>query len=512
MMPFLTALTLLAPASAAGGATGTYGLTFRPDYVDPALSYTLEGWSILATTHTPLLTYEHVDGPGGTRLVPGLAEAMPEVSADGLTYTLRLREGLRYSNGREVRARDFEHTVKRILTLESGGSAFYLGIRGAERYVRRRRARADISGIVTDDASRTIRIDLTEPDGSFPYVLAMQFAGVVPAGTPFQNLSRRPPPGVGPFRIVRSGRRALLLRKDPAFAIPGIPQAALDAITVRYGARHGTVDIHLDPPPRRLRTGDRYFERDTLTSFYFFLNHRLAPFDDPQVRKAVNFALDKPALKFRFGDLFTPGCTFLPPGVPGYEQRECPYGDPNAGPQLDRAREMIRAAGAAGARVTVYGHDEPPGRGLTIDFANTLRAIGLRPRLRIVEASVYFTTIGNQRTRAQAGFANWFADFPHPRNFLFLVDGDTIQRTNNQNFGNVDDGVLNDLLDRVNVAPIDEVAPLAAEADRRIVDEALVAPFGYRKLAFLFSARVPPECRALHLLYSVDLARLCVTG
>jgi peptide/nickel transport system substrate-binding protein len=510
MMPFLTALTLLGPAPAAGGATGTYGLTVRPDYVDPALSYTFEGWSILAATHTPLLTYEHVDGDAGTRLIPALVEGMPEVSADGRTYTLRLREGLRYTDGRDVLARDFEHTIKRVLNLESGGSAFYLGIRGAERYVRRGRARADISGIVTDDASRTIRIDLVEPDGSFPYILALQFAGLVPAGTPFQNLSRRPPPGVGPFRIVSSSRRRLTLRKDPGFAVPGLPQAALDAITVRYGARHGTVDIHLDTPPRRLRTGDRYLERDTASTYYFFLNQRLRPFDDIEVRRAVNLALDKPALKRQFGDLFTPGCTFLPPKIPGYEARDCPYGDPNGPPQVERAREMIRAAGAQGARVRVYGNDESPSRGVTFAFARMLRAVGLRPRVRIVEASVYFTTIANQRTRAQAGFANWFQDFPHPRNFFFLVDGDWIQPTNNQNFGNVDDPELNALLDRVNVAPLDQLAGVAAEADRRIVDQAHVAAYGYRRLGYLFSERVPPQCRALHPVYQVDLARLCV--
>ena len=513
MMPLralLVSLALLAAAPAAEAATGTYGLTSRPDYIDPALSYTLEGWSILWSTHTPLLTYDHVDGDAGTRLVPGLAEAMPDVSPDGLTYTLRLREGLRYSNGREVRARDFEHTIKRTLNLEAGGSPFFFGIRGATRYAERGRARADISGIVTDDAARTITIRLTEPDGSFPYILAMQFAALVPSGTPFQNLSRRPPPGVGPFSIARSGRRSLLLRRNPGFAVPGLPSAALDAITVRYRARHGTVDVHLDPPPRRLRTGDRYLERTTLSSYYFSLDHRRPPFDDVEVRRAVNFAVDKPALRRLFGDLLTPACTFLPPGLPGYEARACPYGDPNGPPQVERAREMIRAAGAEGARVNVYGNDETPSRATTFAFARMLSAIGLRPRVRIIEASVYFTTVGNRGTRAHAAWGNWFADFPHPRNFFFLVDGDSIQPTNNQNFGNVDDPQLDALLDRVEQAPLDQLAGVAAEADRRIVDEAHVAPYGHRRLGFLFSERVRPECRALHPLYEVDLARLCV--
>ncbi len=506
----LATLALLVLAPAAPAATGTYGLTASPDYVDPAVSYTLEGWSVLRAVYTPLLTYEHADGEAGLRVIPGVAEAMPEVSPDGRTYTLRIREGLRYSNGRAVQARDFEHTIKRVLNLESGGTAFYLGIRGAERYVRRGRKRGDIAGITSDEASRTIRIQLNRPDGSFPHVLAMQFAGLVPAGTPFENMTYRPPPGVGPLRIGRSGRRSLVLHKVADFSLPGVPQAGLDRIDVRYRARHGTVDVHLDPPPRRLRTGDRYLERTTLSTYYFFLNTRLAPFDDVEVRRAVNLALDKPALEREFDGFFTPGCTFLPPGIAGYRDRPCPYGDPNGPPQTERAREMIRLAGAEGTRVTVYGNDETPSRGLTRRFAGMLRSIGLRPRVRIVEASVYFTTIGSQRTRAHAGFANWFADHPHPANFLFFLDGDLIQRTNNQNFGNVDDPDLNLLIDRVWDAPLDEVADIAAAADQRIVDEALVAPYGYRKLGYLFSERVPPQCRALHPLYDVDLARLCV--
>ncbi|MDQ5807481.1 MAG: ABC transporter substrate-binding protein, partial [Actinomycetota bacterium] len=328
----LAILALLVAAPAASAATGTYGLGSQPDYVDPALAYTLEGWSILRATHTPLLTYEHADGDQGMRLIPGVAEAMPEVSPDGLTYTLRVREGLRYSNGREVRARDFEHTIKRVLKLESGGAFFFFDVRGAERYARR--GSGDIAGIVSDDAARTIRITLARRNGWFPHALAMQFAGLVPSGTRARNLTYRPPPGVGPYRIARSGRRSLRLEKVPDFAVPGVPQAALDAIDVRYRAQHGTVDVHLDPPPRSMRTGERYLERDTLSTYYFFLNHRLRPFDNPDVRRAVNFALDKPALQRVFGGLLTPACTFLPPAIAGHEPRECPYGDPNGPPQV----------------------------------------------------------------------------------------------------------------------------------------------------------------------------------
>ena len=63
-----------------GAARSTSRLTSFPDYVDPQLSYTVEGWEVLWNVYTPLLTYKHVKGKEGTQVVPGLAEDMPEIS------------------------------------------------------------------------------------------------------------------------------------------------------------------------------------------------------------------------------------------------------------------------------------------------------------------------------------------------------------------------------------------------------------------------------------------------
>ena len=57
-------------------------------------------------------------------------------ASDGKTYKLKLRSGLKYSDGKAVKASDFEHSIKRVLNLESGGSSFYLSIVGAEKYIK----------------------------------------------------------------------------------------------------------------------------------------------------------------------------------------------------------------------------------------------------------------------------------------------------------------------------------------------------------------------------------------
>ena len=102
-----------------GTLNGTYA-SF-PDYLDPALSYTAEGWTAMADVYIPLLTYKHAEGTEGSEVIPGLAKEMPKITNGGKTYTLFLRPGLKYSDGSPVKASDFPFAVERMFKLNSGG-------------------------------------------------------------------------------------------------------------------------------------------------------------------------------------------------------------------------------------------------------------------------------------------------------------------------------------------------------------------------------------------------------
>ncbi len=503
-----------------GEATFNYG-SF-PDYLDPALLYTVDGLQAIAATHTPLLTYPRTEGAEGARLIPGLAEALPEVTNGGRTYTLRLREGLQYSDGSPVRARDFEHSIKRVLNLESGGSSFYQTIDGATEYLDAGRARGDISGIRTNEQRREIEIDLTEPNGQFPFILSMWFASLVPSDTPFENLTNNPPPGTGPYRITEvNGTRSFTMERNRNYVeIPGLPNAGLDKITVDVvqnqtrsvqDTQRNRVDFVTEPPPGDALTTfeetapERFRSVTANSTYYFFLNQRTKPFDDVRVRQAIHYAIDKRALARLYGGELEPGCNFLPPGMQGYERIEpCPYGDPRQAPNVERARQLIQEAGADGERVTVYGNQEDPSRPVANYLADVMNQIGLRARPRILDGAVYFTTIGNQETKAQAGFANWFQDYPHPGNFMFLVDPDSIQPTNNQNYSNVDDPQVRRALDRLDRQDISEAAPGYAQVDRRIVEQAHTVPYGHRRIPIITSERIAFDQVMYHPVLGVD--------
>lgn len=521
--------------SDSGGATAeggeiTISQTSQPDYLDPALSYTVNGWEPMWLVYTPLLTYAHEEGTAGSELIPGLAEDMPEVSEDGKTYTLTLRDGLTYSDGTEVKASDFERTIQRVLNLESGGSGFYQAIEGAEDYLAGNDPEADISGIETDDQSGEITITLTDSDASFANVLAMNFAGLVPGDTPFKNLTESPPPGVGSYEITESvPNRQFVMEKVDTFGdleIDGVPGANIDKITTEIiknpqqqaqDVLNGDLDYMQDPPPADLKptvieqADERYEEYTTASTYYFFMNTQLAPFDDPLVREAVNYGIDKPALARLFAGELAPGCTFLPPGMPGYDEAldttECPYGDPTQPPDIAKAQDLIKQAGAEGAKVTAYGNNDDPTDKVTEAYADMLNEIGLDAEVEILDGGVYFQTIGNASTKAQTGFLNWFQDFPHPLNFYFLVDGDSIQPTNSQNPGNVDDPMINDTTDDLELEnDLEAVADQWAELDQYLIEppQSYIAPYGHRKLATFVSERMDFEGIVQHPVYQND--------
>ena len=374
----LTALALVAAAVGAagcgnsegeeGGKAGgsiTIAQTSQPDALDPAIAYTSNSWEPLWLVYTGPLTYRRAEGAAGAELIPGVAEALPEISADGKTYAFKVRKGLKYSNGAPVKASDFEHAIKRVLSMESGGTYLFEGIEGASEYIEAGDPDGDISGIETDDETGEVTVTLTAPDGSFSNVLATSFAGLVPADTPFSNQTKTPPPGVGPYAITKSvPNREFVMEKVAGFDIPDIPKGNVETITtkiVQSPSRQaqdviaGRLDYMQEPPPTDLAAqikaahGDRYKEWPTLSVSYFFLNHDLPPFDDRKVREAVNVALDQRAIARLFGGRLNPVCSLVPEGIPGRAELDpCPYGDPDGPGDTAKAKRLVEEAGATG--------------------------------------------------------------------------------------------------------------------------------------------------------------------
>jgi peptide/nickel transport system substrate-binding protein len=170
---------LVSPGMAQAGGTFRYSLDTDIDYVDPALAYYVPTWEIEYATCAMLVNYPDAPAPRGARLVPDGAAGMPTISADGKTYTFRIRSGRKFSNGRPIDARHYAYALNRSLNKRMSGPAqpFYDDIVGAKAVISGNALKA--SGIRVLPRNR-LRIRLTKRAPDLLARLAMPFACAIP--------------------------------------------------------------------------------------------------------------------------------------------------------------------------------------------------------------------------------------------------------------------------------------------------------------------------------------------
>jgi len=494
------------------------------DSLDPGLAYSVESWQSLWNVYLGPYGYRRANGATSSNIVPALAEAMPDISGDGRVYEFRLRKDLRYSNGKPVRAADFAYAIRRLYLLDSVGASLFDDIAGTGVAAARRGV---ISGIETDDYSRSVTVRLKRRSADFINALASVFAAPVPQSTPDRDQTLEPIPSTGPYEIsdVKWPREFTLTRNRFFRATETVPPTNPDRIVVSIidGDKES-----LD----RLATGDADYatapiaaasleqakskkqlqlrDNTDASTHYFFLNTTLRPFDDVRVRQAVNYALDRRHLVEIFGGRAVASENILPPRYPSYRKHNLyPY-------NLARARALVRQANAKGARVTIYAPTQPAqARAAVLYLSEQLAAIGLKPSAapKLLPPARYWTTIGNKSTRAQIGYAYWTQSIPHPLAwFASLLSGDKQSPFANTNYSFADSSDLNTSIDRLNSEPelTAEVNARWAALDRRAMRWAPLAPFMNTRSLDAFSNRIDLHCYVSNVLYGVDYGRLCL--
>ena len=498
----LAAAAALSLAACGSGSDGKEGGVLRatfgsfPDYLDPALSHSEEGWTAIYNTYVPLLTYNHADGKAGSEVIPGLARELPEISSDEKTYTFQLRDGLRYSDGTPVRASDFKRAVERVFLLNSSGSPFYTDIVGAEEFAKTRKG--EISGIEADDKTGEITIKLVRPRGTFLQELALPFTAPLPAGTPVEDLSADPPPATGPYEITASNPgRGWSYARNPYWAkangkaMPDLPGGHVNRIevTVQRNAATQVADVEAGryewmenmPPPdlyaqvKAEFEGTQFREEPTQSTYFFWMNTTEAPFDDVRVRQAVNHAVNPEALERIYAGTLVGTQQILPPGMQGYEKYELyPY-------DLEKAKEMISEADPADREITVWTDDEVTQEEAGAYYAEVLKDIGFDTKLQVLNADNYFSVIGNASTPdLDTGWASWFQDYPHPNDFFQpMLSEESIFPTNTSNLARIAVPRLSKKIDALAEKPLDaQVEDEYAELDKEFMELAPWAPYG----------------------------------
>jgi peptide/nickel transport system substrate-binding protein len=492
------------------------------------MGYTTQAWEADWISYTGLTTYAHVNGPGGGTVIPGLCLALPQITDGGKTYTCTLRKGLVFSNGAPVKASDFAYTVERAIKIPWGGSGQFITaqIKGATAYSQGKAK--TISGITTNNSTGQIVIHLNAPYGAFDNVLAFPPMGIIPSGTPFKNEPNNPPPGVGPYEITNIVPNASFsVVQNPHWAsmhIPGIPAGHVN-VNVKIDSNveanalavlNNSADVFdwADTIPGSLVTqiksqaANRFQQVDLGGStYYIFLNSKAKPFSSELARQAVVTGLDQNAMNRLGSGTLVPACYFIPPGLVGHSSAPCPYGNPASGGNLAEAKKLVQQSGMAGTPVTVWSETRQPRQQWMTYYTQFLNQIGFKATQKVIADATYFTTIGNLKLNPQTGFADWNEDFPNPIDFYLLLSGQAILPTNNQNFGQVNDSLINSedaKLGQVPSAQLNTIASQWQALDQYTAKKAYLAVFGYQTFPKFTSSRINYGALIFHQVYGWD--------
>ncbi len=433
------ALMALMPFSASAqdmpAKGGDIVVTYKDDIttLDPAIGYDWVNWSMIKSLYSRLMDYE----PGTANLVPSLAESF-DVSADGLTYTFKLRPGVKFSNGRAVIASDVKYSIERAVNpkTQGPGAGFFGAINGFDAVSGG--TSETLSGIETPD-DMTVVFKLSRPDATFLHVLAINFASVVPkeAVEAAAGDFGKKPVGSGTF-ILKDwtiGQR-LVFDRNPDYFNKDLPY--IDKVTVEVGQeplvallrlQQGEIDIAGDgiPPAKFLEIknspegAQMIVDGEQLHTGYLTLNTKIKPLDDVKVRQAINMAVNKERITRILNGRATPANQPLPPLMPGYDKAFTGYAF-----DVEKAKALLAEAGFPdGFETVLYSTNTDPQPRIAQAIQQDLAAIGVKAEVRALAQGNVIAAGGTEGEAPMiwSGGMAWIADFPDPSNFYGPILG-----------------------------------------------------------------------------------------
>jgi peptide/nickel transport system substrate-binding protein len=438
-------------SSAKGHSGGVFTILANSSFgvADPAQNYTLQEWQLLIDTGDGLTAFAKVGGLAGTKIVPDLATAIPLPTNGGKTYVFHIRHGIKFSNGQTLKPSDFVTTFERQFTVP-GPTSFYSGIVGASACSTKG---CNLSkGVVANDSAYTLTINLTAPDPEIMDQLTLPFAYAVPASTSLKLTGNNVPPGTGPYmwKSYNPNTEAVLVR-NPYFKVwnaEAQPAGYPNEIIEKYGLQVSDEVTEVENnEANEVFDGDQIpsdqlsqlnsakyagqVHVNTLTAdWYFALNTRTAPFNNVQARQAINYAANRTAyVKIAGGpSLAVPACQILPPNFPSYKAY-CPYTTGKqtvwSGPNVAKAKALVKASGTLGDKVVVDGTNDQVGTALAEQMVSDLNSIGYKATTQLLSTGAQYPFVQNSTNSSKwnVGWSAWYQDYPAPADFLNVLLG-----------------------------------------------------------------------------------------
>lgn len=383
--------------------------------LDPSLLFTVAHGKVLP------LVFETLTRPGEeTRITPWLAaELRPEEG--GRCFYFRLRENVRFHDGRVVTAQDVRFSFERLLRNGASHSRWLLEpIRGAGAV--KGGTRSDLEGFKILSTTE-FRVELERPLAFFPAHTAHAATAIVPEGSEFVGRTWRDGVvGTGPYRVARfDPAHSMVLEANPAYWRPGLPRNA--GLTFEFdiasgdaldGFANGRYQVLTDLSPtdlRRLRAkpglAGRFYAQPGLQTAYMAFNARRGAFTDAGLRRAAAAAVSAGApVDALLRGIAFPAHQLLPPGLLGHDPDAPAWG----------STEIMSAPG-----VEVIGIVNPMFEGPYAEFAHELldrmKTAGFRPRLQECSKAAYYEAL--DKALVDFVLTWWVADYPDSDNFAY---------------------------------------------------------------------------------------------
>lgn len=396
------------------------GTTAQPRTIDPADSYEIAGLNIIYNVTESLYTYEI----GTTEITPLLATALPTISEDGLTYTIPLREGVKFHDGETFNAEAMKFSLERFIQ-NKGKPSFLLG---------------DIVDSIEATGEYELTIKLKQPFAAFPSLLAFAGASAVsPKAYKIGEGSFNPNTliGTGPYKLAAFNSDTIKLDRHDDYWGDKPKNAGVDiqifnsnAANLFNAFRTGAVDIayqSLEPEQiTTLLTDDaagklQAIEAEGTAVNFMVLNRNAAPLDQLAVRQAIAALLDRNLINERVlngqaDPLYSLIPTSFDASKPLFQET---YGDAN----IEKAKTLLTEAGFTPENPAVIPLWYPSGSTTRGIIATTLkeyadRQLGgiLKFEPNSVEGATYFQNIAKGIYPAALG--NWYPDFLDADNYI----------------------------------------------------------------------------------------------
>ncbi|RLU99364.1 ABC transporter substrate-binding protein [Streptomyces griseocarneus] len=478
---------------------------------DPARLYTSGGGNVPSLVFRTLTTRHRANGAEGTKVVPDLATDTGRPSDDAKTWTFTLKDGLKYEDGSPITTADIKYGIERSFAPELSGGAPYLRdwLVGGENYQGIYKEKKGLDSIETPDA-KTIVFHLRKPEGDFPYVATQtQFAPVPKAKDTGAKYAEHPVSS-GPYKVVKNVNDGehLTLDRNPNWseetdkerhAYPDTidVQAGLNSAVINQRLSTGqgadaaaiTTDNNLGPAELAQVTGDKKLASRVGTGHFGYTNYlafnpKAKPFDNPKVRQAIAYAINRTSVVNAAGgsSLAEPATTFLPNQKSfGYT----PYDHFPAGAtgNPEKAKELLKEAGYENGLEITLTHSTAQDFETSPEIATAIQAAlkqaGITVKLQGLEFNDYDEKVHKLSTQPDLFLAHWGADWPSGGPFLApIFDGRQIVKdASNYNTAQLDDSKVNDEIDAINkLTDHAEAAKRWGALDRTVGEQALTVP------------------------------------